>query len=266
MNSIPFYKFQGTGNDFILIDNRNNEYQFTRSQISTMCNRRFGIGADGFILLNTSKEADFEMKFWNNDGSDNMMCGNGGRCIVAFAHQLNMFTKKCRFIAPDGLHEAEILEENANIKIISLSICDTEIPTQYSDTEFLINTGVPHLVVFEHQINQFDVVENGRRLRNDLRFSPQGTNVNFIEIITENYLRVRTYERGVEGETLSCGTGAAASALVFAFKNKHEATSKIAIETLGGILKVSFEKQDSKIRNIYLSGATNMVFKGSYYK
>lgn len=266
MNSIPFYKYHGTGNDFILIDNRNNEYQFTRSQISIMCNRQFGIGADGFITLNKSNAADFEMKFWNNDGSDNMMCGNGGRCIVAFAHQLNIFDKKCRFIAPDGLHEAELIEENNNIRIISISICDTEIPTQYSETEFAINPGTPHLVIFENQINQFDVVENGRRLRNDPRFSPKGTNVNFIEVIADNYLRVRTYERGVEGETLSCGTGATASALVYAFKNKRSTASQIAIETLGGLLKVSFEKVDSKIQNIHLSGATTMIFKGSYYK
>lgn len=261
---IHFFKYHGTGNDFIIVDNRLAQQNFSKEQIQKLCHRKFGIGADGFITLTSSKVADFEMKFWNNDGSNSMMCGNGGRCIAAFAHHLGIFEKRSRFIAPDGIHVAEILNENETSNTVSLSMCDTKLPQPFSENEFYINTGSPHLVVFVKDIKNTDVFSVGSTLRNDPRFAPDGVNVDFVEIICENQIFVRTFERGVENETLSCGTGVTASAIAYAFKNKLTAYHKISVQTLGGTLEMLLEKDDIQISNIRLVGAATLVFQGFY--
>lgn len=266
MATIPFYKYQGSGNDFILIDNRKEQFQITEAQVRQICDRHFGIGADGLITLNAAENADFEMKFWNNDGSNSMMCGNGGRCIVSFAHDLKIFKQDCSFIAPDGLHHASILEENSNAKTVSLSILNTKQPICYDKNEFFINTGTPHLVKMIAQIQTFDVVNQGRLLRHNTRFMPNGTNVNFVEVISDNHLFVRTYERGVENETLSCGTGVTASAIVYAFHYlNNPSSSLISIDTLGGQLKVKIDNTTTE-PSVTLIGPTVCVYQGLLYE
>ncbi len=249
------YKYQGTGNDFILIDNRGMLITLTTDQIKFLCDRRFGIGADGLMLLEIEPGVDFEMVYFNSDGKESSMCGNGGRCITAFAQQLGLITNEAKFLAIDGIHEVKIDNE-----LISLKMNDVrtiEVGTDY----FYLNTGSPHYVKFVTDIDNFDVFTEGKKIRNNERFIYEGTNVNFIEK-TETDLIVRTYERGVEGETLSCGTGVTAAALVAALTNKSTSKNNCTIKTLGGALNVKFDKVlDNNFYNIWLQGPATFVFK-----
>lgn len=259
---IPFFKYQGTGNDFIIIDNRSSNFNFDQSVIAKICHRQFGIGADGLMFLNNSNANHFEMLYYNADGKESTMCGNGGRCMVAFAAKLGIVDKIVKFNAIDGIHEALVLGQKENTFTIKLKMQDINDISNINSS-FFINTGSPHLVVFVKNIENFDVYNKGKILRNNKIEFSEGTNVDFIEE-KDDSIFVRTYERGVENETLSCGTGVTAAALVVASqKPSNTKNNYYRIKTLGGELKVYFEKQnDNAFRNIWLEGPATFVFKG----
>lgn len=254
---VDCYKYQGTGNDFILIDNRDMSVTLTEDQIKWLCDRRFGIGADGLMLLELEPGADFEMVYFNSDGKESSMCGNGGRCITAFAKHLGLVDTHAKFIAIDGMHEAKIDGD-----IVSLKMNDVR-NVEVGEGFYYLNTGSPHYVKFVTDIENFDVYKEGKKIRNNDRFVYEGTNVNFIEKQGDS-LFVRTYERGVEDETLSCGTGVTASALVAALKGISNNKNACLIKTLGGELNVKFEKVlENTFYNIWLEGPAKFVFKTS---
>lgn len=254
---VECYKYQGTGNDFILIDNRDMSVTLTEEQVKWLCDRRFGIGADGLMLLELEPGADFEMVYFNSDGKESSMCGNGGRCITAFAKQLGLVDTHAKFIAIDGMHEAKIEGD-----IVSLKMNDVR-NVEVGDGFYYLNTGSPHYVKFVTDIENFDVYKEGKKIRNNDRFVYEGTNVNFIEKQGDS-LFVRTYERGVEDETLSCGTGVTASALVAALKGISNNKNACHIKTLGGELNVKFDKVlENTFYNIWLEGPAKFVFKTS---
>jgi diaminopimelate epimerase len=255
---IPFSKYHGTGNDFIIIDNRLLQWEPARPQVSFLCDRHLGIGADGLMLLAPKEGYDFAMTYYNSDGNESTMCGNGGRCITAFAGSLGLVGRQARFWAVDGVHEAEITgtETAGNYRI---KLKDTQIGNIFGDGLFL-DTGSPHFVRFVNDATSADVFNEGRNFRNDVRFFPGGTNVDFVEV-QDDVLFVRTYERGVENETLSCGTGVTASALAHAFKNPGN-PGFYRIKTLGGTLKVSFMQAGEQFTGIWLEGPAKFVFSG----
>lgn len=254
---LKFHKYQGTGNDFVMIDNRHNFFPKDNIQvIEKLCDRRFGIGADGLILLENDVETDFRMVYYNSDGNESSMCGNGGRCLVAFAKSLNLIQDKTSFIATDGLHHAAILENG----IVSLQMKDVDDVKIEKDYIFL-NTGSPHHVTLVHDIENYDVKTKGSEIRYSDLYGKEGSNVNFVKQISENHFRLRTYERGVEGETLSCGTGATATAIAMHAILKTNATT-VDIDVEGGKLKVSFEKTNKGYENVFLEGAAAFVFEG----
>ena len=250
---MEFYKYQGTGNDFILIDNRDQQFPKNQPTIERLCDRRFGIGGDGLILLEHDNASDFRMVYYNSDGNESTMCGNGGRCIVAFAHFLNVFDKKTSFYAIDGLHEAEIDGNSVKLKMINVSEINKD------GSNFVLNTGSPHFVQYVSDLKNLDVYKEGYAVRNSNTYKKEGINVNFVEKIGNSDLFVRTYERGVEDETFSCGTGATAAALSLM---SEENTNEVAIQVLGGKLKVYAEKDGDSFQNIWLEGPADQVFKG----
>lgn len=252
---ISFQKYQGTGNDFILIDNRNLTFPSDQIDVITrMCDRKFGIGADGLILIEEDEELDFKMIFFNPDGSKSL-CGNGSRCAVAYANQLGIVSENTRFTTTDGKHDA-FFDQG----IIHFSLHDVKDIKQDEDGLF-IDTGSPHYIKFVKDLKEIDVIQEGRNIRYDKRFAPGGTNVNFVELHAGG-ISVRTYERGVENETLSCGTGVTACALAATTKGYK---STIDISTAGGQLHVSFEQTaPHEFRNIYLAGPVKKVFEGVY--
>ncbi len=253
-----FYKYQGTGNDFILIDNRNQSFDAQNwEKIKIMCDRKFGIGADGLILLEKSENTDFKMRYFNADGKEGSMCGNGGRCIVHFANFLRIIRDKCTFEAVDGLHFATIKGNS-----VELQMTDVQNITANKDTLFL-NTGSPHHIEFTDAVSEMDVYNKGREIRYAAPYFNEGTNVNFVEQINENTFKVRTYERGVENETLSCGTGVTAVAIAANKANKTK-DNHIYLETLGGKLEVHFKTQNNQYQNVFLKGNVSQVFKGEY--
>ena len=254
--NITFYKYQGTGNDFIVIDNRNQSFpKNSTAIIQKLCHRRFGIGADGLMLLENDKEYDFRMRYFNSDGNEGSMCGNGGRCIVAFANRLGVIGNTTTFNAVDGIHHAKISGQ-----IVSLGMNDVLGIQTFSDHVFL-DTGSPHHVTFTKNIDELDVYNEGRKIRYGKPYFESGTNVNFVEKVNDNTFKVRTYERGVENETLSCGTGVTAVALSGSFLQLSSA-DEIHLQTRGGELKVSFKKENDGFTEIFLTGPATFVFKG----
>lgn len=255
---IQFYKYQGTGNDFVIMDNRDGRHDaLTTAQIRHLCDRRFGIGADGLMLLNTHPELDFEMKYYNADGRESSMCGNGGRCLVRFASDMGIYETTYRFEAIDGLHKAEIRDDGT----VALKMNDVE-QVQEHFGHYILNTGSPHYVLVEQDIMHLDVFRKGREIRYSKAFEAEGINVNFVEQ-TDHPARilVRTYERGVEDETLSCGTGVTAAAIV----NYHNENgfNHVDVQTKGGALSVEYEKHGDQYRNIWLIGPAEKVFEGT---
>jgi diaminopimelate epimerase len=253
---IKFFKYQGTGNDFIILDNREKYISLTKLQIQYLCNRRFGIGADGLMLLEKHNELDFSMVYFNSDGNESSMCGNGGRCIVDFAKKLGILAEKTSFKAIDGKHKAKINEDDS-VSLQMQNVTNVKIV----NTNFFLNTGSPHYVTFKEKINEIDVYSRGKEIRYSKEFAPEGTNVNFVEL-QEDQIFVRTYERGVENETLSCGTGVTASAICASLYSKSNNNS-YNILTIGGNLQVSFTKgNDNSFKNIWLTGPATEVFSG----
>ena len=251
-----FHKYQGTGNDFIIIDNRDNAISLTESQINNLCDRKFGVGADGLMLLENHKESDFFMKYYNSDGNESTMCGNGGRCLVQFAKSLNIIEKETTFKAIDGEHKA-IINSNSTVSLQMLDVHEINIV----NTNYYLNTGSPHYITFRENIDKIDVYNRGREIRYSAEFEPNGTNVNFVEV-QNGKIYVRTYERGVENETLSCGTGVTASAICASLYTKSDKNSYDII-TKGGNLNVSFKKIDKNIyTDIWLTGPAEFVFEG----
>lgn len=257
--NIGFEKYHGTGNDFILIDNRHEIMSDAPALISHLCDRHLGIGADGLILLGEAAGYDFSMRYFNADGRESTMCGNGGRCITAYAARLGLITKKAFFTAPDGEHRAELISRSAKDYHIRLEMHDVETAEWEGDSIFL-DTGSPHYILLAKHITAVDVDKLGREYRNSDRFAPVGgTNVNFVEA-KNGILHIRTYERGVEAETLSCGTGVTASALAWAIR--EGGASPVRAETRGGSLSVHFERKGHIYQNIWLEGPARHVFSG----
>lgn len=252
--ALEFFKYHGAGNDFIIFDNRNQKFNLNQEQISFLCHRQFGIGADGIMLLNKSKKYDFSMHYYNSDGAEGTMCGNGGRCIVAFAKMLNLIVDITEFEAIDGVHIAEIFDDST----IKLKMNDVNNVTEING-DFILDTGSPHFVRFIEDVEKLEVFSLGREIRNRKEFLPKGINVNFVEKIDESKIYVRTYERGVENETLSCGTGVTAASLAMSVLNGN---TEFEIKTNGGTLKTSFVKGKNGFENIWLQGPAQFVFKG----
>ena len=260
---LQFEKYQATGNDFVMIDNRNSVFDDKdEANIRQICDRRFGIGADGLILITEHEDLDFEMKYFNSDGKEGTMCGNGGRCAAAFANKLNLSGKtQLLFKAIDGTHEAHIMENSVKIKMSDVT------GNQMIGNWNFLDTGSPHIVEFVNNLNKVNIKKKGPEIRFHEKFRPAGVNVNFVEY-KENIIHIRTYERGVENETFSCGTGSIAAAisvyLNFESHNTGIHKQEYEIQTRGGKLKVSFETdKNSGFRNIWLEGAAIHVYSGT---
>lgn len=257
--TIHFHKYQGTGNDFIILDNRKGDYSHLNTkQINRLCDRKFGIGADGLMMLSEKPGYDFEMRYFNADGREGTMCGNGGRCLVKFAYHIGIHKNVYRFMAVDGEHEAEIDTDG----IVSLKMQDVDVIHKFHG-DFVLNTGSPHYVKLVPDVMGIDVYKKGRDLRYSKDFEEEGINVNFVERLDdEDHIIVRTYERGVEDETLSCGTGVTASALV-CYHNEN-GFNDVEVKTLGGNLNVEFDRlDDDKYINIWLCGPAEKVYDGT---
>lgn len=255
---IKFYKYQGTGNDFIMIDNRQEIFPKNNTKlIEKLCDRRFGIGADGLILLENDEETDFKMVYYNSDGNQSSMCGNGGRCLVAFAKQLDVIENKTTFIATDGLHHATIFDDG----IVSLQMKDVDAMKIEEDYIFL-DTGSPHHVQLVDDLKNYEVKEKGSEIRYGKLYGQAGSNVNFVSQNDADTFSVRTYERGVEDETLSCGTGVTAVAIAMKAIGKTD-SDKIKLNVEGGKLEVSFNEKDGKYLDVFLKGPATFVFEGN---
>lgn len=254
---ITFHKYQGTGNDFVMIDNRKDIFPKNDTDlIEKLCDRRFGIGADGLILLENDSETDFRMVYYNSDGNESSMCGNGGRCLVAFAKSLNAIGSEADFIATDGFHHASILDNGT----ISLQMKEVDYVKIESDYIFL-NTGSPHHVMMVEDLENYDVKNKGAEIRYSDLYGKAGSNVNFVKQLGENHFALRTYERGVEDETLSCGTGATAAAIAMHALGKTN-SHHVYLDVEGGKLEVSFVKDGDKYTNVFLKGPAEFVFEG----
>jgi diaminopimelate epimerase len=254
--NIEFTKYQGAGNDFVVIDDRNKSFITNNNQlIKNICDRKYGIGSDGLILLRNHSQYDFEMIYFNADGFLGSMCGNGGRCIVDFAKSLSLFDKECTFLAADGLHFASWEKDNISLKMSD--VIDIESNNNFS----FLNTGSPHYIKRVKNLDTFDVYNHGKEIRYNKRFEKEGTNVNFIDF-KDGILNIRTYERGVEDETLACGTGTVAS--VIALHNWGVKFIKpLTVNAKGGSLKVDFEFNNGIYSKVFLIGPAELVFKGS---
>ena len=249
---LRFTKYQGTGNDFVVIDNRDGKFpRNDAALVSRLCDRRFGIGADGLMLIQESEAEDFQMIYFNADGSESL-CGNGSRCSIHFAHALGLINHETRFITTDGTHRAFLKDGRVHFQLHDISQINK------NGQDYFIENGSPHHVQIVSEVEQLDVVARGREIRNAEKYQPAGTNVNFMEL-TEKGIKVRTYERGVEDETLSCGTGVTAAAIAAALEGRD---SPISIETKGGQLEVSFDRDADRFTNVYLAGPATKVYEG----
>ena len=255
---MKFYKYQGAGNDFVLIDFRNDSLEnIDNTLIAQLCDRRFGIGADGLMLLKSSDAHDFEMVYHNADGNVGSMCGNGGRCIVAFAKHLGIVDSETNFLAVDGPHYAKITAEGNWVELQMIDV-DTVNTDAYA---FVLNTGSPHYVKQVEGLDTLDVYKEGFQVRNNATYKADGINVNFVEAKAD-HLFVRTFERGVEDETFACGTGATAVALAMAKKNNQVGTIETPIKVLGGQLQINFHYDGEKFTEVFLCGPAELVFAG----
>jgi diaminopimelate epimerase len=265
-NMLHFTKMDGAGNDFILIDNRAGEIHLNRTQIARLCDRHRGIGADGILLLeNPSDHADFRMRYFNADGGEAEMCGNGARCFARFANQVAGTHGRISFETPAGVISAELAGDLVTLQMTEPTDLRLNVPLQICAEKKIVhfvNSGVPHVVVPVAQVGDVDVSRDGSAIRHHEMFSPKGANVNFVEKRGANKIAVRTYERGVEGETLACGTGVVASALIFA--TTENVNGPIDVIARGGDeLRVGFEKTDKQFRNVTLTGPAEFVFEGT---
>ncbi|MFV9551342.1 diaminopimelate epimerase [Algibacter sp. PT7-4] len=252
-----FYKYQGTGNDFVMIDNRQQTFNKKDTKhVAFLCDRRFGIGADGLILLENHPEYDFKMVYYNADGNESSMCGNGGRCLVAFAKQLGVITNTATFEAIDGLHHATIQDG-----VVKLQMLDVKTVETHKNHVFL-NTGSPHHVQFENDIETFNIKSKGASIRYGEPYNEAGSNVNFVKKVNDTLFRVRTYERGVENETLSCGTGVTAVAIAMHHLGETH-KNQVTLNVEGGKLEVCFDVDNGTYKNVWLIGPATLVFKGS---
>ncbi|HKO76175.1 MAG TPA: diaminopimelate epimerase [Flavobacterium sp.] len=255
---LEFYKYQGAGNDFVMIDNRSGFFPKENTKlVAHLCDRRFGIGGDGLILLENDSDTDFKMVYYNSDGNQSSMCGNGGRCLVAFAKDLEVIEDKTTFIATDGLHHASF-EDNG---LVSLQMIDVPTIDIKKDHSFL-NTGSPHHVQMVEDLEHYNIKEEGAAIRYGELYGAAGSNINFVKKIDDTTFRLRTYERGVEDETLACGTGATAVAIAMNATGQTNATA-ININVEGGKLVVSFDKGENGFTNVFLKGPAEFVFKGT---
>ena len=258
--NIAFKKYQGAGNDFIMIDNRAMDFPTSNRNelIAKMCDRNFGIGADGLILIQLHSEVNFEMIYFNSDGHTSSMCGNGGRCAVSFAKSLGLVTNTASFLFDTDLYSAQVLEQER----VALAMQDVK-SVQIAETHCFLDTGSPHHVSFVEAVSSIDVQTSGSEIRYGAPYGEAGTNVNFVETKAADCFAIRTYERGVEGETLACGTGAVAAAIaVYATQRTNK--SNLQIEAAGGLLEVSFDVENDSYSNILLTGPAEYVFQGSY--
>ncbi len=252
-----FYKYQGTGNDFVIIDNRDQFFPKQNTElVAKMCDRRFGIGADGLILLENHKSADFTMVYYNADGNISTMCGNGGRCISHFAEFLGVISETATFEAVDGMHKAKVKADWVSLKMNEVKNVDI------FENHVFLNTGSPHHVEMVSGLKEFDVFQNGKDIRNN-SYGKEGANINFVEQLEDAVFRVRTYERGVEDETLSCGTGVTAVAIAM-FEMGKTTANLIDLKTPGGNLKVRFNKEEAGYNTVYLEGPAVQVFNGKW--
>ncbi|WP_207428357.1 diaminopimelate epimerase [Pedobacter sp. SYSU D00535] len=255
---VHFYKYQGAGNDFILIDNRHLGLNHQNpSLIAGLCDRRFGIGGDGLMLLQNKEGFDFEMVYYNSDGQPSSMCGNGGRCIVAFAKHLEIFEKETNFLAVDGPHYATISEEG---NWVSLQMINVE-KIERDGEAFVLNTGSPHYVSCTSNLRDKNVFADGRVIRYNERYAKEGININFVEDFGDHYF-VRTYERGVEDETYACGTGVTAVALAMAKMKGQKGAVSTPVKVLGGDINIRFNYDGQKFSDIFLEGPATYVFEG----
>ncbi len=251
-----FYKYQGTGNDFVIIDNRQEIFDKNNTElVKQLCDRRFGIGADGLILLENHDEADFKMVYYNSDGNESTMCGNGGRCLVAFAKELDVINNNATFMAIDGLHHASIEGDIVKLQMQNVSNIET-----FGKHTFL-DTGSPHHVEVREDIDAIDIQKEGASIRYGAPYNEEGANVNFVEKINDAVFAVRTYERGVEGETLSCGTGVTAVGIAMNATGKTN-QDLITLKTKGGNLQVAFKQEGNTFKDVWLIGPATMVYKG----
>ena len=251
-----FYKYQATGNDFIIIDDREELFDIDDSNlIKSLCERKMGVGADGLILLRNHKNYDFEMIYFNSDGNQSTLCGNGARCIVSFANTLDIISSKSTFLAIDGLHQANIYDKSVSIKFNDIKTI------QIDNGNYIVDSGSPHFITFKDNIENLDVESEGRSIRNMDKFSRDGINVNFVSL--GDSIRIRTYERGVESETLSCGTGAVAASIALFFSGLFE-DNEVDLQTNGGLLSVTFDEFNGVFKNIWLTGEANLVYIGEF--
>jgi len=247
---------QGTGNDFVMIDQFNlDKFDLSQKQVQFICNRKFGVGADGLIILRDHPETDFEMVYFNSDGNLSSMCGNGARCIVRLAYDHRYIEEETKFKAPDGLHHATIDADK-----VYLGMSDVADYASANDI-FILDTGSPHYVTFVNDVDALNVKERGAEIRYSPPYSEQGINVNFVELISEDSFKIRTYERGVEDETLSCGTGVTAAAIAACLKSTND-IKHWKVKAKGGDLEVSFVQNGSSFNNIKLIGPAENVFEG----
>lgn len=251
-----FYKYQATGNDFIIIDDREELFEIDDSNlIKSLCERKMGVGADGLILLRNHNSYDFEMIYFNSDGNQSTLCGNGARCIVSFANTLDIISSKSTFLAIDGIHQANIYDKSVSIKFNDIK------SIQFDNGNYIVDSGSPHFITFKDNIENLDVEGEGRSIRNMDKFSRDGINVNFVSL--GDSIRIRTYERGVESETLSCGTGAVAASIALFYSGLFE-DNEVDLQTNGGLLSVTFDEFNGVFKNIWLTGEANLVYIGEF--
>ena len=253
---IEFYKYQATGNDFIIIDDRENIFDVNDSSlIKSLCERRLGIGADGLILLRDHLKYDFEMLYFNSDGAKSSLCGNGARCIVKFAFTLGIISEKTSFFAIDGEHQANLLDEDVSIRFNDIS------KIEFDNDNMVIDSGSPHFIILNEKINDINIDYEARKIRNSIKYKAKGINVNFVAV--DDAINMRTYERGVEAETLSCGTGAVATAVGLHY-SKNVEDNVVQLNTKGGVLTVSFDEFNGCYKNIWLTGEVNLIYIGEF--